>query len=61
LRLDKLSSREFPPVEQRYEIKDTILYALGVGAGANPLDTSHLPFVYEKRLRIIPSQASVLA
>jgi acyl dehydratase len=61
VRLDKLSSRAFPPVEQRYETKDTILYALGVGAGADPLDTSHLPFVYEKHLRIIPSQASVLA
>jgi acyl dehydratase len=61
LRLDTLISRPFPPLKQRYEAKDTILYALGVGAGANPLDAGELPFVYEKILRIIPSQASVLA
>jgi hypothetical protein len=61
LRLDTLISRPFPPVRHRYEAKDTILYALGVGAGANPLDAGELPFVYEKILRIIPSQASVLA
>ena len=61
MHLETLTSRLFPPVKQRYEAKDTILYALGVGAGANPLDAGELPFVYEKLLRIIPSQASVLA
>jgi len=61
LHLQKLISRPFPPLKQRYEAKDTILYALGVGAGADPLEPSELPFVYEKVLRIIPSQASVLA
>jgi acyl dehydratase len=61
LRLDTLISRPFPPLKQRYEAKDTILYALGIGAGANRLDAGELPFVYEKILRIIPSQASVLA
>lgn len=61
MHLETLISRPFPPVKHRYEAKDTILYALGVGAGANPLDAGELPFVYEKILRIIPSQASVLA
>jgi len=61
LHLQKLIARPFPPLKQRYEAKDTILYALGVGAGADPLEPSELPFVYEKVLRIIPSQASVLA
>src|ERR1700752_3309525 len=61
MKLDKLISRRFPPVEQTYSAKDTILYALGVGVGADPLDPKELPFVYEKGLRIIPSQASVIA
>src|SRR5882724_3292478 len=61
MNLDKLISRNFPPLEQAYSAKDTILYALGVGVGADPLDPKELPFVYEKSLRIIPSQASVIA
>jgi acyl dehydratase len=61
MNLDKLISRRFPPVEQTYSAKDTILYALGVGVGADPMDSKELPFVYEKDLRIIPSQASVIA
>jgi acyl dehydratase len=61
LHLDALISRPFPPLKQRYDAKDTILYALGVGAGTDLLDAGELPFVYEKVLRIIPSQASVLA
>jgi acyl dehydratase len=61
MNLDKLISRSFPPLEHCYSAKDTILYALGVGVGADPLDAKELPFVYEKCLRIIPSQASVIA
>jgi acyl dehydratase len=61
LHLDALISRPFPPLKQRYDAKDTILYALGVGAGTDLLAAGELPFVYEKVLRIIPSQASVLA
>jgi acyl dehydratase len=59
--LNALISRPFPHLEHAYNAKDTILYALGVGAGAEPQNTLELPFVYEKLLRIIPSQASVLA
>jgi acyl dehydratase len=61
MHLDNLISRSFPRLEQSYSAKDTILYALGVGAGADPTGRSELPFVYEKSLRIIPSQASVIA
>ena len=61
MHLDALISRPFPPLKQRYDAKDTILYALGVGAGTDLLAAGELPFVYEKVLRIIPSQASVLA
>jgi acyl dehydratase len=61
MNLDKLISWNFPPLEHAYSAKDTILYALGVGVGADPMDPRELPFVYEKSLRIIPSQASVIA
>jgi acyl dehydratase len=61
MNLDKLISRDFSPLEQSYSARDTILYALGVGVGADPMNPKELPFVYEKGLRIIPSQASVIA
>jgi acyl dehydratase len=61
MNLDNLISRSFPRLEQVYNAKDTILYALGVGVGADPMDPRELPFVYERGLRIIPSQAAVIA
>lgn len=59
--LNALINRQFPVIRQDYGARDTILYALGVGAGADPLDQHQLPFVYERGLRIIPSQSSVIA
>lgn len=53
-----------PPlvVHQRFSARDTIIYALGVGAGlaavANP---SYLRFVYEQNLASLPTMATVLA
>lgn len=61
MNLDALIHRKFPPITQRYDARDTILYALGIGAGADPVDPVQLPYVYEKTLRILPSQSSVLA
>src|ERR1700722_4122062 len=61
MNLDKLISRKFSPLAQPYSAKDTSLCALGVGVGADPTDPKELPFVYEKGLRIIPSQAAVIA
>ena len=58
--LNALINREFPKITQRYDAKDTILYALGVGAGADPMDLAQLPYVYERQLRILPSQSSVI-
>lgn len=50
----------FPEVEQRYTAKDSILYALGLGFGADPLDMAQLQFVYEKNLQAVPTMAAVL-
>jgi acyl dehydratase len=59
--LNALINRKFPAIRQEYTAKDTILYALGVGAAADPMNQRELPFVYEQGLRIIPSQSSVIA
>ncbi|MGS1109212.1 MaoC/PaaZ C-terminal domain-containing protein [Achromobacter anxifer] len=57
---DKLMRRRFEPVEQTYTAKDSILYALGLGLGRDPMDARELPFVYEERQLAVPTQAAVL-
>lgn len=49
-----------PPREtlHRYTIRDTLLYALGVGAGADPED---FQYVYEDGLQVLPTMAVTLA
>ena len=44
----------------RYEPRDTILYALGLGAGSDPVAPQQLRFVYEKGLAAIPTLATVI-
>jgi acyl dehydratase len=61
LRYDALRGGPISRVEQRYETRDTILYALGVGFGANPLDARELRYVYERGLVALPTFATVLA
>lgn len=46
---------------QTYSRRDTILYALGIGLGADPLDAGQLRFVLEKDLQVLPTMATVLA
>jgi acyl dehydratase len=43
-----------------YTDRETILYALGVGFGRDPLNDNELPFVYENGLRALPTQATVM-
>lgn len=59
--LQKLVHRPFPPIRHTYTFRDTILYALGLGVGADPMSESDLPFVYEEGLKAIPSMSCVLA
>lgn len=40
--------------------RDTMLYALSIGFGADPTDERELPFVYEKDLRAVPTMAATL-
>jgi acyl dehydratase len=58
---DKFLALKIPDAEQSYDSKDCILYALGVGLGLDPVNEDELPFVYEKNLKVLPTQATVLA
>lgn len=51
-----------PPkiIRHRYGRRDTILYALGIGAGSQG-SRSDLRFVYEERLQSVPTMAVILA
>src|ERR1700710_2546650 len=45
----------------RYDEKDVMLYALGIGMGRDPLDEKELAFVYENNgLKVVPTFASVI-
>jgi acyl dehydratase len=56
-----LLSLDIPDVEHTYTAKDTMLYALGLGLGHDPMNEDELAFVYEKNLRALPTMTCVLA
>ncbi len=58
---EKLKNRKFDEIVHTYSERDTMLYALGVGVGHDPLDEKALPFVYEENLAALPTMAAVLA
>ncbi|MDE3115099.1 MAG: MaoC family dehydratase N-terminal domain-containing protein [Pseudomonadota bacterium] len=43
-----------------YTDRETMLYALGIGFGRDPLNADELPFVYENGLRTVPTMATVI-
>lgn len=62
---DHIMSLKVEGLESSYRDRDTMLYALGVGFGRDPMDERELPFVYEKDLKAeniqtVPSMAVVL-
>jgi acyl dehydratase len=57
---DKIKNWRFPDIEQTYTAKDSILYALGVGYGHDPMDEAQLRYVYEKNLCAVPTMPVVL-
>lgn len=61
MNLEAIRSRVFEPVEHAYSRRDTMLYALGLGYGSDPLDLTQLKFVYEEQLQAVPSIVNVLA
>jgi acyl dehydratase len=57
---DLLLNLRLPEQRCRYDARDTMLYALGVGFGSDPMDMEELRFVYEDGLKALPTQATVL-
>lgn len=62
LKYDHLMSLKRTGDRFSYGDRETMLYALGVGMGRDPLDETELAFVFEKTaLKTVPSMATVLA
>jgi acyl dehydratase len=60
--LDYHAVRNRGPEESvhRYAERETMLYALGIGMGADPGDAGQLSFVYERNLQVVPTMAAAL-
>ncbi len=58
---EKIMKLDIPEIEQEWTARDTMLYALGVGLGNDPVDRDELRFLYEKDLQALPTQAVVMA
>jgi acyl dehydratase len=58
---ETLRNFPIPEVRQRVSTRDTILYALSIGLGQDPLDARQLDFVdHHRHLKAMPSMAVVL-
>ena len=58
---EKLKNWPFKIVKQNYTVTDSIVYALGLGFGSDPLDERQLKFVFEERdIVAVPTMAAVL-
>lgn len=58
---DRLRGWAFPMQEQRYDARDAIIYALGVGLPLTPGDGPDLGFLLEDGLKVLPGFAVTLA
>ncbi len=50
----------FDEVRYRYAERDTMLYALAIGLGAEPTSRGELRYTYEKSLQAVPSMATLI-
>ena len=57
---EKLLALKIPDAEHSYSERDTILYALGIGVGHDPMSRGELQFVYEPKLKTLPTYPVVL-
>lgn len=60
INVETLKRWPFQPVVQRYTARDTLLYALSLGLGSDPMDEAALRFTYEPQLQALPMMAVVL-
>jgi 3-hydroxyacyl-CoA dehydrogenase/3a,7a,12a-trihydroxy-5b-cholest-24-enoyl-CoA hydratase len=62
--VQKVVGYAYPPITYTYSERDVALYALGVGAPADPLDQNELRFVYERSQEgflTLPTYAAVFS
>jgi acyl dehydratase len=57
---EKLLNYPIPEVRQRLRWQDVALYSFSVGLGQDPMDERQLDFLYERRLKAMPSMPVVL-
>jgi acyl dehydratase len=57
---DALLQWQIPEVRHTYTERDTMLYALGLGLGADPLNAQQLRFTYEAGLQALPTMSVIL-
>ena len=58
---DHIMSLKMTDQEFSYGDRETMLYALGVGMGRDPLDENELAYTFERNtLKTVPSMAAVL-
>ena len=57
---EKLLGWKFPVIEQSYDERDAILYALGIGMGGDQADSAQLRYLYEDKLAVFPTFGLVL-
>lgn len=55
-----IQTHDFGSIEQSYSPRDAILYALGVGLGADPINADDLRFLDERSLAVLPTYAVTL-
>lgn len=64
MNLHHVTALRFGDTRQDYEARDSLLYALALGMGSDPLDEDELPYVYEglagRPQQVVPSQCMVL-
>lgn len=61
LNYDKVRHWPIEEVIQTWTERDSIIYALGLGIGGDPLDATQLRFTYEKDLQAVPTLAAAIA
>ena len=56
---DDLMAREVKDMPYSFGDRETMLYALGVGMGEDPMDEAELDYVFEKNLKTVPTMAAL--
>jgi hypothetical protein len=61
IRYPEILSLTSEPAPYQWGDRETMLYALGIGLGGDPMNETELPFVYESGLKAVPTMATVVA